>query len=182
MSSRISRSARSSTSPARCRCAGRTEPVDRAGPGAAKRRSSARCGGRTAPSGAGRRRAQSSKPPVAEIGAPAILKTLRLTAMTARARCASATRPRREAAWEEIGERPAILEGFVTFSHEFSIITGARPRRRDGQLSAAAGTSTSDGILDRSSLPAPAEIARHWTEAARARRARRRRRSAMSAC
>ena len=70
-----------------------------------------------------------------------------------------------EAAWAEIGERPAILEGFVTFSHEFSIIT---VRGLDGTLThyPPPWKEHRDGILHRSTLPAPAEIARHWAEAA----------------
>jgi 5-(carboxyamino)imidazole ribonucleotide synthase len=61
--------------------------------------------------------------------------------------------------------QPSILEGFVTFSHEFSILLARAPD----------GTTTSypppwnqhrDGILHLSSIPAPAEIASQWTEAA----------------
>ncbi len=71
-----------------------------------------------------------------EIGAPAILKTLRL-GYDGKGQVRIRDAAEAEAAWAEIGERPAILEGFVQFSHEFSIILGARRRRRDGQLSAA---------------------------------------------
>ena len=58
-----------------------------------------------------------------------------------------------------------MLEGFVAFSHEFSIIT---VRGRDGALThyPPPWNEHRDGILHRSTLPAPAEIARHWTEAA----------------
>ena len=88
------------------------------------------------------------------VGTPAILKTLRLGydgKGQVRIRDASEA----EAAWAEIGERPAILEGFVTFSHEFSIIT---VRGLDGTLThyPPPWNEHRDGILHRSTLPAPA--------------------------
>ncbi len=101
---------------------------------------------------------------VAKIGCPAILKTLRLgydgkgqVRITAPGDVA--------AAWEAIGARPAILEGFVTFSHEFSILL---VRGRDGQMVSypPPWNEHKDGVLARSTLPAPAEIAASWGEAA----------------
>ena len=99
-----------------------------------------------------------------EIGAPAILKTLRLGydgKGQVRIRDASEA----EAAWDAIGARPAILEGFVTFGHEFSILL---VRGVDGAMVSypPPWNEHVDGILARSSLPAPAGIARHWAEAA----------------
>lgn len=101
---------------------------------------------------------------IEQVGTHAILKTLRLGydgKGQVRIRDASEA----EAAWAAIGERPAILEGFVTFSHEFSIIT---VRGLDGALThyPPPWNEHRDGILHRSSLPAPAEVARHWAEAA----------------
>ncbi|MBB5711334.1 5-(carboxyamino)imidazole ribonucleotide synthase [Sphingomonas xinjiangensis] len=101
---------------------------------------------------------------VAKIGAPAVLKTLRL-GYDGKGQVRIHDAAQAEAAWAEIGERPAVLEGFVTFSHEFSIIT---VRGLDGSLTSypPPWNEHREGILARSSLPAPAEIARHWTEAA----------------
>ncbi|WP_025587484.1 5-(carboxyamino)imidazole ribonucleotide synthase [Sphingomonas sp. UNC305MFCol5.2] len=104
------------------------------------------------------------KAAIDQIGAPAILKTLRL-GYDGKGQVRIRDAAEAEAAWAEIGERPAILEGFVAFSHEFSIIT---VRGADGALTSypPPWNEHKDGILARSSLPAPAEIARHWTEAA----------------
>jgi len=101
---------------------------------------------------------------IARIGAPAILKTLRL-GYDGKGQVRIRDAADAAAAWAEIGERPAILEGFVAFDHEFSIIT---VRGLDGSLASypPPWNEHVDGILARSSLPAPAEIARHWTEAA----------------
>ena len=101
---------------------------------------------------------------IAAIGAPAILKTLRL-GYDGKGQVRITDAAQADAAWAEIGERPAILEGFVEFSHEFSIIT---VRGLDGALThyPPPWNEHREGILHRSSLPAPAEIARHWTEAA----------------
>jgi 5-(carboxyamino)imidazole ribonucleotide synthase len=98
------------------------------------------------------------------IGAPAILKTLRL-GYDGKGQVRIRDAAEADAAWAEIGERPAILEGFVAFSHEFSIIT---VRGLDGSLTSypPPWNEHKDGILARSTLPAPAEIARHWTVAA----------------
>lgn len=101
---------------------------------------------------------------LAEIGAPAILKTLRLGYDgKGQARIASADEA--EAAWAAIGQRPAILEGFVAFSHEFSIILA---RGADGAMVSypPPWNRHIDGILATSSLPAPAEIASQWGVAA----------------
>lgn len=98
------------------------------------------------------------------IGAPAILKTLRL-GYDGKGQVRIHDPAEAGAAWTAIGERPAILEGFVTFSHEFSIIT---VRGADGEIVSypPPWNEHKDGILARSTLPAPAEIARHWAEAA----------------
>ena len=104
------------------------------------------------------------KDALARIGTPAILKTLRL-GYDGKGQVRIGDAGEAEAAWAAIGGRPAILEGFVTFSHEFSIVT---VRGLDGSLASypPPWNEHREGILARSSLPAPAEIARHWTEAA----------------
>lgn len=101
---------------------------------------------------------------IEQVGTPAILKTARL-GYDGKGQVRLRDAAEAEAAWAEIGEQPAILEGFVTFSHEFSIIT---VRGIDGALThyPPPWNEHRDGILHRSSLPAPAEIARHWAEAA----------------
>jgi 5-(carboxyamino)imidazole ribonucleotide synthase len=98
------------------------------------------------------------------IGAPAILKTLRL-GYDGKGQVRIAQASEAAAAWEAIGGRPAILEGFVTFSHEFSIML---VRGHDGGMVSypPPWNEHVDGILARSTLPAPAEIAAHWAEAA----------------
>ena len=101
---------------------------------------------------------------LAEIGAPAILKTLRL-GYDGKGQVRIGDTADAEAAWSAIGEQPAILEGFVTFTHEFSIILA---RGGDGTMVSypPPWNQHRDGILARSTLPAPMEIAAQWTEAA----------------
>ncbi|WP_242138674.1 5-(carboxyamino)imidazole ribonucleotide synthase [Sphingomonas sp. TREG-RG-20F-R18-01] len=101
---------------------------------------------------------------VARIGTPAILKTLRM-GYDGKGQVRIMAPGEVAAAWEAIGQRPAILEGFVTFSHEFSILL---VRRKDGQMVSypPPWNEHEDGILARSTLPAPAEIASQWGEAA----------------
>ncbi|RDE04911.1 5-(carboxyamino)imidazole ribonucleotide synthase [Sphingomonas aracearum] len=101
---------------------------------------------------------------LATVGAPAILKTLRL-GYDGKGQVRLRSADEAAAAWEAIGGRPAILEGFVTFTHEFSILLARRP---DGASASypPPWNEHEDGILARSSLPAPAEIASQWTEAA----------------
>ena len=101
---------------------------------------------------------------LAAIGAPAILKTLRL-GYDGKGQVRLNDVAEAEAAWEAIGRRPAILEGFVTFSHEFSIIL---TRGHDGKMVSypPPWNRHVDGILATSTLPAPAEIANQWAVAA----------------
>ncbi|MBY0521001.1 MAG: 5-(carboxyamino)imidazole ribonucleotide synthase [Sphingomonas sp.] len=100
----------------------------------------------------------------AAIGCPAILKTLRL-GYDGKGQVRIHDPVGIEPAWESIGGRPAILEGVVPFSHEFSIILA---RGADGAMVSypPPWNEHKDGILARSTLPAPAEIARQWGEAA----------------
>ena len=55
------------------------------------------------------------------IGAPAILKTVRM-GYDGKGQARLAATEDADAAWEAIGGQPAILEGFVAFDHEFSVI------------------------------------------------------------
>jgi 5-(carboxyamino)imidazole ribonucleotide synthase len=99
-----------------------------------------------------------------DIGYPAILKTLRL-GYDGKGQVRLQSPGAVEDAWSAIGARPAILEGFVDFSHEFSIVL---VRRADGAMVSypPPWNEHKDGILARSTLPAPAEIASQWGEAA----------------
>jgi 5-(carboxyamino)imidazole ribonucleotide synthase len=94
----------------------------------------------------------------------AILKTLRM-GYDGKGQVRIASPDDADEAWEAIGARPAVLEGFVSFSHEFSILLA---RGSDGATVSypPPWNEHHDGILRRSTLPAPPEIARHWTEAA----------------
>jgi 5-(carboxyamino)imidazole ribonucleotide synthase len=101
---------------------------------------------------------------LAAIGTPAILKTTRF-GYDGRGQARLATSADADAAWDAIGRAPAVLEGVVEFSHEFSIVLA---RGIDGATASypPVHNTHKDGILDRSVVPAPAEVARHWTEAA----------------
>uniref|UniRef100_UPI0035CB7977 5-(carboxyamino)imidazole ribonucleotide synthase n=1 Tax=uncultured Sphingomonas sp. TaxID=158754 RepID=UPI0035CB7977 len=120
-------------------------------------------GGRTAP-WAKVETLEQLRAAVATIGTPAILKTLRL-GYDGKGQVRLSSPDEIAAAWDAIGARPAILEGFVSFSHEFSILL---VRGRDGQMVSypPPWNEHTDGVLARSTLPAPAEIAAQWGEAA----------------
>lgn len=99
------------------------------------------------------------------IGTPAILKTRR---MGYDGKGQVVIRDAREAAaaWAAIGEQPAVLEGFVTFTHEFSILLA---RAANGMVKAwdAPKNVHVDGILDRSLVPAPEALAESIADARR---------------
>ncbi|MEO5866877.1 MAG: 5-(carboxyamino)imidazole ribonucleotide synthase [Sphingomonas sp.] len=99
-----------------------------------------------------------------EIGVPAILKTLRL-GYDGKGQVRIGAVGDADAAWDAIGGRPAIIEGFVPFSHEFSIILA---RGADGAMVSypPPWNEHVDGVLARSTLPAPAQVASQWGEAA----------------
>lgn len=98
-----------------------------------------------------------------QIGTPAILKTVR-EGYDGKGQARIYDAGNAAAAWAEIGERPAILEGFVHFSHEFSIIT---VRGVDGSYASypPPWNEHENGILARSTVAAPAEIAAYAAEA-----------------
>lgn len=104
---------------------------------------------------------------VARIGAPAILKTRRLGYDgKGQARIMAADAAALDAAWADIAGQPAILEGFVRFDHEFSLILvrgqDGAVRFWDAPLNVHEG-----GILATSTVPAnPAVLAQ--AEAAKA--------------
>lgn len=100
---------------------------------------------------------------LATIGTPAVLKTTRF-GYDGKGQARIATSLDADAAWEAVGG-PAVLEAFVEFTHEFSIVL---VRAGDGTITSypPPWNEHRDGILHRSTLPAPAPIAGQWTEAA----------------
>ena len=109
-------------------------------------------GGRPAPFAAVDSRA-SLEDALDRIGVPAILKTRRL-GYDGKGQVRIDAREQAESAWEEVGGAPSVLEGFVAFDAEFSILlcrdAGGDTRSWDAPLNLHAG-----GILDRSIVPAP---------------------------
>lgn len=106
---------------------------------------------------------------LAEIGAPAILKTLRM-GYDGKGQARLATPADADAAWEAIDLHAAILEGFVTFAHEFSVLL---VRGIDGETRFwdSSVNVHKDGILATSTLPPP-QIIRDQQDEARALMAR----------
>ncbi len=89
---------------------------------------------------------------IRDIGLPAVLKTRRF-GYDGKGQAVLRTPADCEAAWERLGGRPLILEGFVAFNRELSLIA---VRARDGQVATypLIENSHRDGILHRSILPA----------------------------
>lgn len=97
------------------------------------------------------------------VGLPAIIKTIRMGYDgKGQARVDDPATMRQ--AWHQVGRRPSVVEGFVTFSHEFSVIV---VRGADGGCVSypVPWNEHRGGILHRSSVPAPAEIAAQAAEA-----------------
>lgn len=90
---------------------------------------------------------------VAEIGLPAVLKTRRF-GYDGKGQAVLRTGADAEAAWAKLGGRPLILEGFVPFDRELSIVA---VRGRDGRIATYPLVENVhiDGILHRSIAPAP---------------------------
>ena len=98
-----------------------------------------------------------------QVGAPAVLKTTRM-GYDGKGQARIMVPDDADAAWEAIGG-PSVLEAFVPFTHEFSIVL---VRAHDGTMVSypPPWNEHRDAILARSTLPAPAEIAVHWGPAA----------------
>jgi len=121
-------------------------------------------GGRTAPYASVTTRAELSEA-VAQIGAPAILKTTRFGYDgKGQARLMDDAPATLDRAWADINGNPAVLEGFVRFDHEFSLIL---VRGHDGAIHFwdAPHNIHVDGILATSTAPAPAPILAQVDEA-----------------
>jgi 5-(carboxyamino)imidazole ribonucleotide synthase len=89
---------------------------------------------------------------LAEIGLPAVLKTRRF-GYDGKGQAVLRTQADAEAAWQKLGGRPLILEGFVPFDRELSMIAA---RGRDGRIATYPLVENVhiDGILHRSVAPA----------------------------
>lgn len=90
---------------------------------------------------------------IKEIGLPAVLKTRRF-GYDGKGQAVLRTQAEADAAWLKLGGRPLILEGFVPFDRELSLIA---VRGRDGQIVTYPLIENVhiDGILHRSIAPAP---------------------------
>lgn len=119
-------------------------------------------GGRTAPFAAVPDRAALDSA-LADIGAPSILKTVRM-GYDGKGQARLATADDADTAWETIGRHAAILEGFVAFAHEFSVIL---VRGIDGEVRYWDSTVNvhEGGILATASLPPPPIVAEQQDEA-----------------
>lgn len=113
-------------------------------------------GGRTAPWAAVPDRAALDGA-LATVGTPAILKTVRM-GYDGKGQARILGPADADAAWQAIGGRPAILEGFVSFDQEFSVIVA---RGADGAVRAwdVPENVHHDGILATSTAPASGLIA-----------------------
>ncbi|MEP2102601.1 MAG: 5-(carboxyamino)imidazole ribonucleotide synthase [Parasphingorhabdus sp.] len=102
---------------------------------------------------------------IAQVGTPAILKTIRM-GYDGKGQARIKDGDDLEACWDIVGQQPCVAEGFVTFTHEFSVIL---VRGQDGEVRYwdTPHNVHEDGILAMSSSPAPAEILEHQ-DAARA--------------
>jgi len=95
---------------------------------------------------------------IAKIGAPAILKTTRFGYDgKGQARLMDGSDATLDRAWAEMGGVPSVLEGFVTFAHEFSVIL---VRGQDGAVRFWDSPLNVhvDGILATSTVPAPEAV------------------------
>ncbi|WP_411339785.1 5-(carboxyamino)imidazole ribonucleotide synthase [Sphingopyxis sp. J-6] len=98
-----------------------------------------------------------------QVGAPAILKTVRM-GYDGKGQARLAAAGDADAAWDAIDRHAAVLEGFVTFAHEFSVLMvrgiDGETRFWDSSVNVHEG-----GILATSSLPPPRQILDQQDEA-----------------
>lgn len=94
---------------------------------------------------------------LATVGAPAILKTRRF-GYDGKGQARLASVADADSAWNAIGGQPAVLEGFVGFDAEFSVLVA---RGADGETVAWDPVTNvhHDGILARSTVPAAGIVA-----------------------
>ena len=89
---------------------------------------------------------------IASVGAPSILKTRRF-GYDGKGQSRLKTTIDAKAAWDELGNTPCVLEGFIDFSHEVSVI-GARSRSGEVVCYDPGENVHRDGILHTTTLPA----------------------------
>ncbi|MEP2987696.1 MAG: 5-(carboxyamino)imidazole ribonucleotide synthase [Parasphingorhabdus sp.] len=100
---------------------------------------------------------------IAQVGTPAILKTIRM-GYDGKGQARIKEGDNLALHWEAVEEQPSVAEGFVTFSHEFSVIL---VRGQDGEIRYwdTPHNIHEDGILAQSIVPAPSEILNQETKA-----------------
>ena len=113
-------------------------------------------GGRPAPFAAVDSRADLDAA-LARIGAPAILKTRRF-GYDGKGQARIMAAEDADEAWRAMRGAPSILEGFITFEHEFSILL-CRAASGETAIWDAPLNSHVDGILDHCEVPAPDALA-----------------------
>ena len=99
----------------------------------------------------------------AEIGAPSILKTSSL-GYDGKGQVRLRDGADLEAAWEAVGRAPSVLEGFVTFDAEFSVLLCRWENGETAVWDTPENVHT-NGILDTSTVPAPAQVLDQAAEA-----------------
>ena len=100
---------------------------------------------------------------LAALGTPALLKTRRM-GYDGKGQVRINHDSEAEAAWAAIGGHSCILEGFVQFDGEFSVLL-ARGQDGDTRVYDVPHNRHDGGILATSQVPAPADIAAHAPEA-----------------
>ncbi len=100
---------------------------------------------------------------IAALGTPAVLKTRRM-GYDGKGQARLHGPADADAAWAAIAGAPAVLEAWVDFSHEFSVVLA---RGQDGETCVwpVPHNVHRAGILDTSQVPAPAEITAQAAEA-----------------
>lgn len=100
---------------------------------------------------------------IEKVGTPAILKTIRM-GYDGKGQARIKDGDDINAHWQAVGEQPSVAEGFVTFSHEYSVIL---VRGQDGEIRYwdTPHNIHEDGILAQSIVPAPSEILEQEAEA-----------------
>ncbi len=93
---------------------------------------------------------------IAALGTPAVLKTRRM-GYDGKGQARIMTPGDADAAWSTIGAQPAVLEAWVPFDHEFSVLLA---RRANGETAVypVACNVHDGGILATSTVPAPAAV------------------------
>jgi 5-(carboxyamino)imidazole ribonucleotide synthase len=89
---------------------------------------------------------------VASVGAPSILKTRRF-GYDGKGQARLKSTDDAQAAWNALGNTPSVLEGFIDFSHEVSVI-GARSQSGEVVCYDPGENVHRDGILHTTTLPA----------------------------